>query len=65
MDEQSYKIDDWSDAEHCVYHALTDEPKNLTDHRIAHFIARLTATLLENGTMTSEQVEEFLATCRR
>lgn len=65
MDEKSYKIDDWIDAEHCVYHALTDDPKNLTDHRIAHFVCRLTATLIENGAVTSDQVEEFLQSCRQ
>ncbi len=64
MDDTSYKIDNWVDAEHCVYHALTDEPKHLTDHRIAHFLSRLTATLIENGTTTTEQVEEFLLSCR-
>jgi hypothetical protein len=64
MDAESYKIDDWVDVEHCVYNALTDEPKNLTDHRIAHFISRLTATLVENGTIAPDQVEEFLLSCR-
>lgn len=65
MAEDEYRIDDWVDAEHCVYHALIDDPKDLTEHRIAHFLGRLTAKLIENGTMTTEEVEAFLHTCRR
>jgi len=72
MDEkQCYKIEDWTDVEHCVYHALVDKPENIADsqelanHRIAHFLSRLTATLIENGSLTGDEVEEFLATCRR
>ena len=64
MDEQSYKIDDWQDVEHCAYHAMTDDPPHLTDHRIAHVVAGLAAALVEHKIMTVEQLEQILATCR-
>jgi hypothetical protein len=67
MDESktSYKVDDWMDLEHCVYHAITDAPEKLTSHRLAHVIARLAASLVEKEIVTVAEIEEFLATSRR
>jgi len=64
MDEQSYKIDAWGDAEHCVYHALTDDPKELTPHRIAHVVGKIAATLIEKDLLTIDELEAFLHSSR-
>lgn len=59
-----YTVDEWGDVEHCVYHGLIDGKEKSTLHRISHFISRLTATMVANGSMTEAQVEEFIASCR-
>jgi hypothetical protein len=62
---KQYKIEDWTDVEHCVFHALTDPPADNTTHRIAHVISCLADVLVETGTITEKAVEEILLTCRR
>jgi|LakMenEpi03Aug12_release.lakeMendotaPanAssembly.Ray.scaffolds.fasta_scaffold4992172_1 hypothetical protein len=60
----NYRVSEWDDVEHCVYHALLDAPENGTPHRIAHFVSRLAATMVEKGMLSVGELETFLHSCR-
>ncbi len=62
--DTQYKIADWASIEHCVYHALTDAPENLSTHRVAHLVGRLAAALIEKGVFTGDELESYLRSCR-
>ena len=67
-EEGKYEVDNWSDLEHCVYHGLVDNregtKKDLTNHRIAHFLSRLTAKLVEDGVLSVKETESFIHSSR-
>ena len=63
-DRPQYKVSEWDDVEHCVYHALTDAPENLTSHRIARLVSRFAATLVEKRLLTTEELEVCLHSAR-
>ena len=68
-----YKIENYDDIEHLVFHALTDPWSDARDPavvRIAYFLSRITPLLVQDSVnpeppLTLKSLEALLANCRQ
>lgn len=77
-DPKAFDIEQWSDVDHAVFHAILephpfdptprgDWPPNdkFTEHRTAKFLAGLCRLLIEKGILTHEEINDLNRECRR
>ena len=64
MGPNTYGKDDWEDDTHRIYHALTDDPKNLTSHRLANILSSLIEHLIKKEVLTEDELKLMLYQCR-
>ena len=60
----TYGKDDWGDNSHRVYHALTDDPANLTAHRLANILSTLIEHLIAKEILTEDELKLMIYQCR-